>query len=62
VAGCAGVRVSAMAYPLFVLALTGSPAQAGLVEELVDRWPRKRPLNVLAPRAWSNWPWRSSPH
>lgn len=52
-----GTRISSLAYPLLVLTLTGSPAQAGLVGfaqalpyivwflpagALVDRWPRKR--------------------
>jgi MFS family permease len=52
-----GTRVSGIAYPLIVLAITGSAAQAGLVAAaqaapflvwflpagaLVDRWPRKR--------------------
>ncbi len=52
-----GTRVSGIAYPLIVLAITGSAAQAGLVSAaqtapfliwfvpagaLVDRWPRKR--------------------
>ncbi len=52
-----GTRVSGLAYPLVVLAITGSAAQAGLVAAaqtapfliwfvpagaLVDRWPRKR--------------------
>ncbi|MDG4769944.1 MFS transporter [Solwaraspora sp. WMMD792] len=52
-----GTRISGLAYPLLVLAVTGSPAQAGLVAAaqatpfliwflpagaLVDRWPRKR--------------------
>lgn len=52
-----GTRISGLAYPLLVLAVTGSPAQAGLVGfaqglpflvwflpagALVDRWPRKR--------------------
>jgi predicted MFS family arabinose efflux permease len=52
-----GTRISGLAYPLLVLAVTGSPAQAGLVASaqaapfliwflpagaLVDRWPRKR--------------------
>ncbi|MHA6758035.1 MFS transporter [Streptacidiphilus sp. PAMC 29251] len=52
-----GARVSGIAYPLIVLAVTGSAAQAGLVAAaqtapfliwfmpagaLVDRWPRKR--------------------
>lgn len=52
-----GTRVTSIAYPLLVLALTGSPAQAGLVVfaqtlpyllvslpagALVDRWDRKR--------------------
>jgi MFS family permease len=52
-----GTRVSGLAYPLLVLALTGSPAKAGLVGfaqtlpflllylpagALVDRWDRKR--------------------
>jgi predicted MFS family arabinose efflux permease len=52
-----GTRVSGLAYPLIVLAITGSAAQAGLVAAaqtapfliwflpagaLVDRWPRKR--------------------
>ncbi|HEY3258821.1 MAG TPA: MFS transporter [Pseudonocardiaceae bacterium] len=52
-----GIRVSSLAYPLLVLALTGSPATAGLVGfaqtlpfllcylpagALVDRWDRKR--------------------
>ncbi|MET9535090.1 MFS transporter [Streptomyces sp. NPDC006649] len=54
-------RVSGIAYPLLVLALTGSAAQAGLVSAaqtapfliwflpagaLLDRWPRKRILLV----------------
>jgi MFS family permease len=52
-----GTRVSGLAYPLIVLAITGSAAQAGLVAAaqtapfliwflpagaLVDRWPRKQ--------------------
>lgn len=52
-----GTRISLVAFPLFVLALTGSPAKAGLtgflgtlpypllylpVGALVDRWDRKR--------------------
>jgi predicted MFS family arabinose efflux permease len=52
-----GTRISGLAYPLLVLAATGSPAQAGLVASaqaapfliwflpagaLVDRWSRKR--------------------
>lgn len=52
-----GARVSGIAYPLIVLAISGSAAQAGLVSAaqtapfliwflpagaLVDRWPRKR--------------------
>lgn len=52
-----GTRISGLAYPLLVLAITGSAAQAGLVAAaqaapfviwflpagaLVDRWPRKR--------------------
>jgi len=52
-----GTRISGLAYPLLVLAVTGSPAQAGLVAAaqaapfliwflpagaLVDRWSRKR--------------------
>jgi MFS family permease len=52
-----GTRISGLAYPLLVLAVTGSPAQAGLVASaqaapfllwflpagaLVDRWSRKR--------------------
>ncbi|HEX5497351.1 MAG TPA: MFS transporter [Mycobacteriales bacterium] len=52
-----GVRASAMAYPLLVLAITGSPAKAGVVGfaqtlpyvlfylpagALVDRWDRRR--------------------
>jgi MFS family permease len=52
-----GTRISGLAYPLVVLAITGSAAQAGLVAAaqtapfliwfgpagaLVDRWPRKR--------------------
>jgi MFS family permease len=52
-----GTRISGLAYPLLVLAVTGSPARAGLVAAaqaapfliwflpagaLVDRWPRKR--------------------
>jgi MFS family permease len=52
-----GMRVTTLAYPLLVLALTGSPFQAGLVGfaqtlpflvlylpagALVDRWDRKR--------------------
>ncbi|HEX6402514.1 MAG TPA: MFS transporter [Pseudonocardiaceae bacterium] len=52
-----GTRMSGLAYPLIVLAITGSAAQAGLVAAaqaapfliwflpagaLVDRWPRKR--------------------
>ncbi|MFF2848291.1 MFS transporter [Streptomyces sp. NPDC058001] len=52
-----GMRVTTLAYPLLVLALTGSPFQAGLVgfaqtlpflvlylpaRALVDRWDRKR--------------------
>ncbi|MEU8550932.1 MFS transporter [Streptomyces roseoverticillatus] len=56
-----GSRISGIAYPLLVLALTGSAAQAGLVSAaqtapfliwflpagaLVDRWPRKRILLV----------------
>jgi MFS family permease len=56
-----GTRVSALAYPLLVLAVTGSPAQAGLVGfaqtlpylvwylpagALVDRWDRKRIMLV----------------
>jgi MFS family permease len=56
-----GTRISAIAYPLLVLALTGSPAQAGLVGfaqalpflvwflpagALVDRWSRKRVMLV----------------
>ncbi|MEU9473732.1 MFS transporter [Streptomyces avermitilis] len=56
-----GSRVSGIAYPLLVLTLTGSAAQAGLVSAaqtapfliwflpagaLVDRWPRKRILLV----------------
>jgi MFS family permease len=51
-----GTRISSLAYPLLVLAVTGSPAQAGLVGfaqtlpflvwylpagALVDRWNRK---------------------
>ena len=54
-----GSRVSSIAYPLLVLALTRSPAQAGLVGfagtlpyllfqlpagGLVDRWNRKRTM------------------
>jgi MFS family permease len=54
-----GTRVTSVAYPLLVLALTGSPAQAGIVGfaqtlpflllylpagALVDRWPRKRTM------------------
>lgn len=56
-----GVRASAMAYPLLVLAVTGSPAKAGVVGfaqtlpyvlfylpagALVDRWNRKRVMLV----------------
>jgi MFS family permease len=56
-----GTRISALAYPLLVLAVTGSPAQAGLVASaqaapfliwflpagaLVDRWARKRIMFV----------------
>jgi MFS family permease len=56
-----GTRISALAYPLLVLAITGSPAQAGLVGfaqalpfliwflpagALVDRWSRKRIMLV----------------
>ncbi|MGH3993940.1 MAG: MFS transporter, partial [Pseudonocardiaceae bacterium] len=56
-----GIRVSSLAYPLLVLAMTGSPAQAGLVGfaqtlpyllcyllagALVDRWDRKRVMLV----------------
>jgi MFS family permease len=56
-----GTRISALAYPLLVLAVTGSPAQAGLVGfaqslpfliwylpagALVDRWDRKRVMLV----------------
>lgn len=56
-----GTRISSIAYPLLVLAITGSPAQAGLVGfaqglpflvwflpagALVDRWPRKRVMLV----------------
>lgn len=56
-----GTRVSALAFPLLVLAYTGSPAQAGLVGfaqtlpyallylpagALVDRWDRKRVMLV----------------
>jgi MFS family permease len=56
-----GTRISGIAYPLLVLALTGSPAQAGLVGfaqglpflvwflpagALVDRWSRKRVMLV----------------
>ncbi|MEV6492416.1 MFS transporter [Actinoplanes sp. NPDC051633] len=56
-ASALGTRVSALAYPLLVLAVTGSPAQVGLVASaqaipfliwflpagaLVDRWSRKR--------------------
>ncbi|MFY1633148.1 MFS transporter [Solwaraspora sp. WMMB335] len=56
-----GTRISGLAYPLLVLAVTGSPAQAGLVAAaqatpfliwflpagaLVDRWPRKRIMLV----------------
>jgi MFS family permease len=54
-----GSRVSAIAYPLLVLAITGSPAQAGIVAfaeslpfllvflpagALVDRWDRRRTM------------------
>lgn len=54
-----GTRVSAVAFPLLVLAITGSPAQAGLVGfaqglpfalcylpagALVDRWDRRRTM------------------
>ncbi|MEH1123484.1 MFS transporter [Micromonospora sp. CPCC 206061] len=57
VASTLGTRISGLAYPLLVLAVTGSPAWAGLVASaqaapfliwflpagaLVDRWPRKR--------------------
>ena len=53
----AGTQVSGIAFPLLVLAITGSPAQAGLacapcalpylifslpVGALIDRWDRKR--------------------
>jgi MFS family permease len=56
-----GTRVTSLAYPLLVLAVTGSPAQAGLVGfaqtlpflvwylpagALVDRWDRKRIMLV----------------
>jgi predicted MFS family arabinose efflux permease len=56
-----GTRVTSIAYPLLVLALTGSPAQAGVVGfaqslpfilfylpagALVDRWNRKRVMLV----------------
>ncbi len=56
-----GMRISALAYPLLVLAATNSPAQAGLVGfaqslpylllylpagALVDRWHRKRTMLV----------------
>jgi DNA-binding transcriptional ArsR family regulator len=56
-----GTRISGLAYPLLVLAVTGSPAQAGLVGfaqtlpylvwflpagALVDRWDRKRVMLV----------------
>lgn len=56
-----GTRISSLAYPLLVLAITGSPAQAGLVGfaqalpylvwflpagALVDRWSRKRIMLV----------------
>jgi MFS family permease len=56
-----GTRITALAYPLLVLALTGSPAQAGLVGfaqtlpflllflpagALADRWDRKRVMLV----------------
>jgi predicted MFS family arabinose efflux permease len=56
-----GTRISGLAYPLLVLAVTGSPAQAGLVAAaqaapfliwflpagaLVDRWSRKRIMLV----------------
>jgi MFS family permease len=56
-----GTRVTSLAYPLLVLAVTGSPAQAGLVGfaqtlpflvwylpagALVDRWNRKRVMLV----------------
>lgn len=56
-----GTRVTGLAYPLLVLAMTGSPAQAGLVGfaqtlpflvcylpagALVDRWDRKRVMLV----------------
>src|SRR5439155_468745 len=56
-----GTRVSGIAFPLLVLATTGSPAKAGVVEfaasipllvltlpagALVDRWDRKRLLVV----------------
>jgi MFS family permease len=61
VVSTAGTRVSGLAYPLLVLAITGSAAQAGLVAAaqtvpfliwfvpagaLVDRWPRKRVMLV----------------
>ena len=56
-----GTRISSLAYPLLVLALTGSPAKAGIVGfsqtlpflllylpagALVDRWNRKRVMLV----------------
>ena len=56
-----GTRISGLAYPLLVLAVTGSPARAGLVASaqaapfliwflpagaLVDRWSRKRIMLV----------------
>jgi MFS family permease len=61
VASTIGTRVTAVAYPLLVLALTGSPTLAGVVAfaqtlpfllvylpggAWVDRWPRRR-LMVL---------------
>src|SRR5919108_1710834 len=59
----AGGRVSLLAFPLLGLAVTGSPAQAGLISAargipstllalpagaLVDRWDRKRTTLALA--------------
>ena len=61
VASTVGTRVTSVAFPLLVLAVTGSPAQAGLVAfaqtlpylvlflpagALVDRWDRKRTMLV----------------
>src|SRR6266536_5227827 len=58
-----GTQVSQLAFPLLVLALTGSPAQAGFVAAartvpwllfalpagaLVDRWDRKRTMMLCS--------------